>query len=553
MEVIAFAKLNIEVPKLNAVETLESNSWLPHFNTNDYEGDWEVLPLRSPGGRTDTGVPDLMGDSGYIDTVYMQNYPGVKQLLDSIKCPILSVRFLNLKPGSVIKEHRDAGLAFEMGEARLHFPVLTNNEVEFFSNNVRLNMLPGDCWYINANLPHRVANYGNTDRIHLVVDCQVNDWLKLVFEKGEKEFFTDDKVPVDNSLAMIEALRLMNTETSLRIADELELKLKEKSIANNLNTLYSYLPYKLKLEDGEMLCHWLNAKDHTFTEPFFHETISKIKGSSRGQMLNSVSDLEMLKAWEKDTDAIAPTAFIFHVSRCGSTLLTQLLSTDEQNIVLSEVPFFDEVLRAPYQPTGISKQEAGVLLKAALKFYGQKRTGNEKQLYIKLDSWHINFYQELRVLFPDVPFIMLYRKPNEVLDSHRKLRGMQAVPTVIEPEIFGFTEEDWTTNNFDVYLAKVLERYFDKFLEAAAHDPLSMLLNYNEGSMPMVERIAAFTGIGFNDRQLADMQERSKFHSKFPGQVFNEERGQEIPPYLTKVMNLYERVEEKRLVVRVDD
>ncbi len=231
MEVIGFAKLNIEVPKLNGVETLEANNWLPHFNTRDYEGDWEVLPLRSPGGRADTGVPDLMGDSEYADTIYMENYPGVKQLLDSIKCPILSARFLNLKPGSVIKEHRDAGLAFERGEARLHFPVLTNNGVEFFSNNVRLNMQPGDCWYINANLPHRVANYGNTDRIHLVVDCKVNEWLKHVFEQGEKQFFGENKASTDNPIEVIKSLRLMNTETSLRIANELELKLNTETNA----------------------------------------------------------------------------------------------------------------------------------------------------------------------------------------------------------------------------------------------------------------------------------------------------------------------------------
>jgi len=226
MEVIAFAKLNIEVPKLNGIEALQNNSWLPHFNTRDYEGDWDVLPLRSPGGRSDTGVPDLMGDGEYADTVYMANYPGVQQLLNSIKCPILSARFLNLKPGSVIKEHRDAGLAFERGEVRLHFPVQTNDRVEFFSNNIKLTMLPGDCWYINANLPHRVANYGNTDRIHLVIDCTVNDWLKQLFNEGEKQLFEEEGIGKDNTPEVIKSLRLMNTETSLKMADELELKLK---------------------------------------------------------------------------------------------------------------------------------------------------------------------------------------------------------------------------------------------------------------------------------------------------------------------------------------
>jgi hypothetical protein len=319
-----------------------------------------------------------------------------------------------------------------------------------------------------------------------------------------------------------------------------------------LNTLHQYLPYKLQQRDGQMLCHWLNTNNNAFTEPFFYETIGKIKSSLRGQNVSSVSTLEMLKIWAEDIEAIAPTAFIFHVSRCGSTLLTQLLSTDEQNIVLSEVPFFDNLLRAPYQPSGISKQEAAILLKAAFKFYGQKRAGNETHLYVKLDSWHINFYQELRELFPDVTFIMLYRKPNEVLDSHRKLRGMQAIPTVIEPAIFGFTAEDLTVNNLDAYLAKVLACYFEKFLEITENDPHCILLNYNEGIMTMVDRIASFAGIEFDAGQLASMHERSKFHSKFPDQAFNEDRGQEISPYLEKVMKLYEQVEQMRLLRQED-
>src|SRR6202000_2780643 len=90
------------------------------------------------------------------------------------------------------------------------------------------------------------------------------------------------------------------------------------------NPLHQHLPYKLQQQDGQMLCHWINAKDIPFTDPFFHETIGKMKSNFRGPALNCVSDLDMLKAWSADMEAIEPTAFIFHVSRCGSTLLTQL-------------------------------------------------------------------------------------------------------------------------------------------------------------------------------------------------------------------------------------
>src|SRR5690606_34626620 len=123
--------------------------------------------------------------------------------------------------------------------------------------------------------------------------------------------------------------------------------------------------------------------------------------------------------------AVAPTAFIFHVSRCGSTLLSQLLDLDEANIVLSEVPLLDQLLRLPETFPGISRAQQETALQATIRLLGQKRTGHEKQLFIKLDSWHVFFAATLRKQYPSVPFILLYRAPDEVFESHRRHRGMQ--------------------------------------------------------------------------------------------------------------------------------
>lgn len=223
-EIIGFAKLNIAVPQFDDVLGFLGANWQPHFNKRDYEGDWEVLALRSPGG-TDSIFPEPMGGTeGFANTPYMEQMLSVKKLVDQLQCPVNSVRLLNLKAGAIIKQHRDVELAFEKGSARLHFPVQTNNQVEFYVNDIRVTMLPGECWYINANLPHRVTNAGNTDRIHLVIDCEVNDWLKAIFEGSEKTTFKQ-KIDKEQTLGMITALRSMQTETSMRMADELELKL----------------------------------------------------------------------------------------------------------------------------------------------------------------------------------------------------------------------------------------------------------------------------------------------------------------------------------------
>ena len=220
---IKHAYINFLVPIIAIQEEVKSlnTGWKSHFNTSDYLGEWNVIALRSPGGKIETIIPDLMNHGSYENTILMDQCPGIKQIVSQLQCDVLSVRLLNLKAGAVIKEHRDRELAFEKGEARLHFPIFTNSRLEFYVDNERLVMDEGTCWYINANLPHRVSNNGSTDRIHLVIDCKVNTWLQTLFSKAVKtECFEEEKNPYAKQV--IEQLRLMNTPTAIEMANKME-------------------------------------------------------------------------------------------------------------------------------------------------------------------------------------------------------------------------------------------------------------------------------------------------------------------------------------------
>ncbi len=226
---IRYAKLSLPFD-LNALKTELHNTfekWEPHFNILHYEGAWTALALRSPGGEHKNIIPELTTHADYSDTVYMLQFPSVKELLSQINCPIMAVRLLNLQAGAVIKPHKDNELAFEKGEARLHFPVITNSDVEFYIEEERIYMQEGDCWYINANLTHNVSNTSGTDRIHLVIDCKVNEWLKALIISSSQMSFKEDYAANELSM-MIHELRLQNTETSNKIALDLEQQLDQK-------------------------------------------------------------------------------------------------------------------------------------------------------------------------------------------------------------------------------------------------------------------------------------------------------------------------------------
>jgi hypothetical protein len=170
--------LHFEPQRLKSdLQYILSSDFVAHFNTHYYQGDWSVAPLRSIGGRMDQIYPDPTA-TNWQDTPLMERCPNLREVVTSFQCEKLAVRLLRLRSGSVIKEHRDFSLSFEDGEARLHIPVTTNSEVEFVLDGKRIVMSEGECWYHNFNLPHRVSNLGQSDRIHLVLDLVVNDWLK---------------------------------------------------------------------------------------------------------------------------------------------------------------------------------------------------------------------------------------------------------------------------------------------------------------------------------------------------------------------------------------
>lgn len=154
-----------------------SERWYMHYNTANYSGHWSGIPLRSPGGITHNMFAENTQAEPYAPTPYLQAAPAFQRLLEQFPYPLQAVRLLKLGRGAVINEHRDLELAFERGEVRLHIPLVTHPDVEFWLDGDRLVMEAGQCWYINANLPHRLSNPSPVDRIHLVIDAIVDEAL----------------------------------------------------------------------------------------------------------------------------------------------------------------------------------------------------------------------------------------------------------------------------------------------------------------------------------------------------------------------------------------
>ena len=194
---------DIEMPEAQAATTwpqIVKELWADHYSSYNKRKSWHAVSLRSFGGdisfiekpaemskKWKQEHSDML-DAECIDTLLMEKLPSARSILDRIQAPKERVRLMRLTgDGGELTRHaditdRNAGL--EDGQiARLHYPLVTNPQVQFTSWNLNnapntTHMEAGKWWYLDVRKPHAAVNAANSERIHLVVDAVVNDWVR---------------------------------------------------------------------------------------------------------------------------------------------------------------------------------------------------------------------------------------------------------------------------------------------------------------------------------------------------------------------------------------
>lgn len=212
------------------LQQIESSAWIAHFNTQAYENNWGCIPLRSVGGSLDQVMPIESND--YQDTDILKNSPYFQEVIAQFACEKTSIRLMSLASGGIIKLHRDNGTSIDDGITRLHIPIQTSPDVLFNIDGQDVHFSAGDTWYLNASFTHGVINASTQSRIHLMIDCITNPWLKELFLNAgwiarTPPKYGDSSINDDNVVAIIQQLRIQAQPYGLELADRLEKKLHE--------------------------------------------------------------------------------------------------------------------------------------------------------------------------------------------------------------------------------------------------------------------------------------------------------------------------------------
>jgi gluconate kinase len=210
------------------------------------------------------------------------------------------------------------------------------------------------------------------------------------------------------------------------------------------------------------------------------------------------------------------------MSRCGSTLTGQMLAALPQNIVISEAPLIDTVLRANLHDPRITQEQRATWLRGLMSALGQVRNPGERHLFIKFDSWSILDLPVIRQAFPDTPWVFLYRDPVEVMVSLLRQRGGHTLPGVLDPQVLGLDLMTAQQMPAEEYCARVL----GSICEAAVryHQPaIAQPLNYRNLPGAVWERLAGHFGVTFSPEEIERMNTVARFDAKHAGLPFEQD------------------------------
>ncbi len=233
--------------------------------------------------------------------------------------------------------------------------------------------------------------------------------------------------------------------------------------------------------------------------------------------LAALAQFEASAAHGKGLRCLKPSAFVFHVSRCGSTLLTQMLAQLPSCVVLSEPPVLDGFFRLHHaQPQASGGVAVFRQLLAAL---GQARADVQQHLIVKLDSWHAPWIPWVRAAFADVPIFFVYRQPDQVLASHRRQRGLHMVPGLLPLAPLPVVAQALHPGDLEGHARGVLTAIFQSALASADADVLQ-LLNYKQLPQAVWERVMPVLGLACDEDALKAVRARAQFHAKHGTQPF---------------------------------
>lgn len=318
--------------------------------------------------------------------------------------------------------------------------------------------------------------------------------------------------------------------------------------------LTGWMPIRFYWQENAPVIDWIYLDGTRFIEPFFEQTIDGMMMQTPfNRLFRHQTSVDILLDWQSRRPGVKPSGFIFHLSRCGSTLITQMLATSDQHVVLSEPGPVDSVLHAHLRNPAVSNSERMTWAQAMVSAMMPAQDSGLKG-FIKFDSWHTAHLPLLKTAFPDVPMIFLYREPIEVLISQLARRGSQTIPGYYTATALGLDLMTAMQLSAEEYCSRILQKTCECVLADNTADSM-LLINYTQLPEFVFKKILPFFGVTLSDTEIEQMKRSTTRDAKDPHFSFSPDSARkqsEATPELRAIIDrlvtpLYAELESIRL------
>lgn len=277
-----------------------------------------------------------------------------------------------------------------------------------------------------------------------------------------------------------------------------------------------WMPVDAVIENGRPGLLWMDLRDVSFTEPFFQQTVERV-AAEHPDRRERFTEFDTLVQLDKTLDSIVPAGFIFHSSRCGSTLLANACRVIPGTVVLSEPYAVDKLvarLITDVDQHGTKELIYSVFLRGVVKALGQRRSGNEHRLFVKFACCSVSQVERIRRIWPDVPWVFLYRDPVETIVSNVRNRPawLEDTDHRVLASITGTSPAAVSEMTPEELCARSIGSFY-LTAHRVANDQ-SMLLNYNQLSKAVTGDVLKFFGVNPTAAELEAIARQSETYSK---------------------------------------
>lgn len=258
-----------------------------------------------------------------------------------------------------------------------------------------------------------------------------------------------------------------------------------------------WLPTAIRLgsKTQQAVVRWLEFGSAKLAEPFFDQTVERLlRAEPRANQ--ALTDVETLLGLTRDLSPVTPAGFIFHVSRCGSTLIANALKAAEGAVVVSEAPALSMLLHPDAESLTGGEREA--ILRSLISLFARYRTGEPARVVIKFPSWNLMRWRVVSSYWPEVPCVVVIRDPVEVIAANLEVptgwMELKESPEVAR-RMFGWNDLPRPVEEMRdaEYAARVLRSFYTSASEM--EDERTRVVDYQDLDGGEIREIGALFGL----------------------------------------------------------